>query len=55
MLDIICKKPIDYSFSSPPEAYIQKEVSKKIVRIVLGMTKIIKKEVWGNNSINLAG
>ena len=55
MLDIICKKPINFNFSLPPEAYIQKEVSKKIVRIVLGMSKIIKKEVWGNSSMNLAG
>ena len=29
MLGIICKKPINFNFSSPPEAYIQKEVSKK--------------------------
>ena len=55
MLAIICKKPINFNFSLPPEAYIQKEVSKKIVRIVLGMSKIIKKEVWGNSSMNLAG
>ena len=55
MLGIICKKPINFNFSSPPEAYIQKEVSKKIVRIILGMSKIIKKEVWGANSMNLVG
>ena len=55
MLGIICKKPINFNFSSPPEAYIQKEVSKKIVRIILGMSKIIKKEVWGSNSMNLVG
>ncbi len=55
MLGIICKKPINFNFSSPPEAYIQKEVSKKIVRIILGMSKIIKKEVWGANSTNLVG
>ena len=55
MLGIICKKPINFNFSSPPEAYIQKEVSKKIVRIILGMSKIIKKEVWGANPMNLVG
>ena len=43
---LVVEDPIDYKLSAP-EAYTQREVSKKIVRIVLGMGRVIDEQVWG--------
>lgn len=39
---------MDICLSPAPDAYLQKEVSKKVVRIILGMCKIVDEQVWGN-------
>ena len=44
---LVVEDPIDYKLSPAPEAYTQREVSKKIVRIVLGMGRVIDEQVWG--------
>ena len=44
---LVVEDPVDYNLSPAPEAYAQMEVSKKIVRIVLGMTRVIDEQVWG--------
>jgi UDP-N-acetyl-L-fucosamine synthase len=38
---------IDAKRSPAPEAYRQADVSKKVARIVLGMTRVIDERVWG--------
>ena len=43
---LVVEDPIDYKLSPAPEAYTQREVSK-IVRIVLGMGRVIDEQVWG--------
>lgn len=44
---LVIEDPIDISISPAPNAYLQHEVSKKIVRIILGMTRIVDEQVWG--------
>ena len=44
---LVIEDPIDISVSPAPNAYLQHEVSKKIVRIILGMTRIVDEQVWG--------
>ena len=44
---LVIEDPIDMSRSPAPEAYLQREVSKKIVRIILGMGRVIDEKVWG--------
>lgn len=44
---LVIEDPLDYDASPPPEAYQQREVSKKVVRIILGMTRVIDEQVWG--------
>lgn len=41
------ESPIDAARSPAPEAYRQAEVSKKVARIVLGMTRVVDERVWG--------
>ncbi|CAM8410932.1 WecB UDP-N-acetylglucosamine 2-epimerase [Candidatus Methylopumilus universalis] len=45
---LVIEDPLNCSISPAPEAYLQSEVSKKIVRIVLGMGHIIDEQVWGD-------
>ena len=44
---LVIEDAIDISRSPAPEAYLQREVSKKIVRIILGMRRVIDEQVWG--------
>lgn len=44
---LVVDDPVDYERSPAPEAYRQREVSKKITRIVLGMTRVVDEQVWG--------
>ena len=45
---LVVEDPLNYAISPAPEAYLQSEVSKKIVRIILGMGHIIDEQVWGD-------
>jgi UDP-N-acetylglucosamine 2-epimerase (non-hydrolysing) len=45
---IATEDPVDQTVSPMPEAYAVSNVSSKIVRIVVGMAKIIDKKVWGD-------
>lgn len=47
-VEIVTSDPIDLSMSPMPEAYAPLNVSGKVVRIVLGMTKILDEKVWGD-------
>ena len=44
---LVIEDPVDRDRSPAPEAYRQAEVSKKVVRIVLGMTRVVDEQVWG--------
>ncbi len=44
---IATEDPVDQKIAPMPEAYAQQNVSSKVVRIVVGMAKIIDKKVWG--------
>ena len=44
---LLIEDPIDPECSPPPLAYRQFEVSKKVVRIILGMARIVDEQVWG--------
>ena len=44
---LVIEDPVDFALSPAPDHYLQKEVSKKVVRIILGMTRIIDEQVWG--------
>ena len=44
---LLLEDPVDRERSPAPSAYRQLEVSKKVVRIVLGMTRIVDEQVWG--------
>ncbi len=44
---LVVEDPIDIARSPAPEAYLQREVSKKIARIVLGMSRVVDEQVWG--------
>lgn len=44
---LVIEDPVDFTLSPAPDHYVQKEVSKKVVRIILGMTRIIDEQVWG--------
>ncbi len=46
---LVVEDPIDFTKSPAPEAYRQREVSKKVVRIILGMTRVIDEQVWGRS------
>ncbi|KLN58957.1 hypothetical protein WH96_20250 [Kiloniella spongiae] len=45
---LVVEDPIDYKLSPAPDAYSQREVSKKVTRIVLGMTRVVDEQVWGS-------
>ncbi len=45
---IATEDPVDPETSPMPEAYAPLNVSSKIVRIVVGMAKIVDKKVWGD-------
>lgn len=47
-VEIVTSDPIDLSMSPMPEAYAPLNVSGKVVRIILGMTKILDEKVWGD-------
>tara|TARA_E500000331_G_scaffold82519_2_gene78319 strand:+ start:26392 stop:27531 length:1140 start_codon:yes stop_codon:yes gene_type:complete len=44
---LVIEDGINTSRSPAPEAYLQQEVSKKIVRIIIGMGRVIDEQVWG--------
>lgn len=44
---LVIEDPIRFSESPAPAAYLQKEVSKKIARIILGMGRLVDEQVWG--------
>jgi len=44
---LILDDPIRPSDSPPTAAYLEKEVSKKIARIILGMGRLVDEQVWG--------
>ncbi len=44
---LVVEDPIDVARSPAPEAYLQREVAKKVVRIILGMTRVVDEQVWG--------
>lgn len=44
---LVVEDPIDFAKSPAPEAYRQHEVSKKVTRIILGMTRVVDEQVWG--------
>lgn len=45
---IAVEDPVDLKVSPMPFEYTPKNVSSKVVRIVVGMTKIVDKRVWGD-------
>jgi len=45
---IATEDPVNPKIAPMPEAYAQLNVSSKIVRLVVGMAKIIDKRVWGD-------
>ena len=44
---LVVEDPIDTARSPAPEAYLQREVSKKVTRIILGMGRVVDEQVWG--------
>lgn len=44
---LVVEDPIDATRSPAPEAYLQREVSKKVARIILGMGRVVDEQVWG--------
>ncbi len=44
---LVVEDPIDVARSPAPEAYLQREVSKKVARIILGMSRVVDEQVWG--------
>jgi len=44
---LVVEDPIDLTRSPAPEAYMQREVSKKVARIILGMGRVVDEQVWG--------
>ena len=44
---LVVEDPIDATRSPAPKAYLQREVSKKVARIILGMTRVVDEQVWG--------
>ena len=44
---LVIEDPIDIARSPAPEAYLQREVSKKVARIILGMGRVVDEQVWG--------
>lgn len=47
-VQIACDNLSEFEESITPEAYLPLNVSTKVVKIILGMTKIINERVWGN-------
>jgi UDP-N-acetylglucosamine 2-epimerase (non-hydrolysing) len=47
-VEIITKDRVDLAVSPMPEAYLPLNVSGKIVRIILSMTKVVDEKVWGD-------
>jgi UDP-N-acetylglucosamine 2-epimerase (non-hydrolysing) len=54
MVKIVVDDPISYKASPPPDHYTQEEVAKKIVRLVLGLAKIVDEQVWGPKNSKFA-
>jgi len=44
---LVVGDPINITLSPAPDAYLQREVSKKVVRIILGMGRVVDEQVWG--------
>jgi UDP-N-acetylglucosamine 2-epimerase len=44
---LVVEDPIDATRSPAPDAYLQREVSKKVARIILGMGRVVDEQVWG--------
>ena len=49
-VDIVTSDPVDLDISPMPTEYMPLNVSAKIVRIILGMTKVVDERVWGDPS-----
>jgi UDP-N-acetylglucosamine 2-epimerase (non-hydrolysing) len=47
-VEISVKDPVNLLRSPLPEAYTPENVSGKVVRIVLGMAKLVDEKVWGD-------
>ena len=47
VVKLVVEDPIDFARSSAPNAYLEREVSKKVVRIILGMGRVVDEQVWG--------
>jgi UDP-N-acetylglucosamine 2-epimerase (non-hydrolysing) len=47
-VEVITKDRVDLAVSPMPEAYLPLNVSGKILRIILSMTKVIDEKVWGD-------
>lgn len=48
VLNLILKNPLDINKSPCPSDYKQYEVSKKVVRIILGTANVLKTQIWGS-------
>ncbi len=44
---LVMEDPVDFTKSPAPDAYKQREVSKKVVQIILGMTRVVDEQTWG--------
>jgi UDP-N-acetylglucosamine 2-epimerase (non-hydrolysing) len=47
-VDLVTSDRVDLRRSPMPEAYAPLDVSGKVARIVLGMTKVVDELVWGD-------
>ena len=47
-VNVATSEPVDLERSPMPEEYATRNVSSKVVRIILGMTKIVDERVWGD-------
>ena len=47
-VNMVITDPIDINRSPAPKSYLQTDVSKKVARIILGLTRIVDEQVWGD-------
>ena len=46
-VNLAVEDPVDYAKSPIPADYLPLNVSSKVVRIVVGMGKVLRERVWG--------